>query len=229
MFFAAVSFLDVASGLPFLTICRKTILASVVTRAPLSSMAPSAFVELDDAVNLFENGAKSSPRIRTGLVGHFGSLHCKIGIESVVIQEILLKLREQASVLLARCNRDMESPATSSANIGHFDTDGITVLGGQSSASVSSDRFPAVNVGVVIPPETPLVAAESSLITSSSLESNDLFSPNHKLAKSPIIQQLPLFDIFSDPSTAIAPGSLVSHNPDFSENIGVAVAAGMFK
>lgn len=41
---------------------------SIVTRAPSSMLAPAAFEELGLAVQLFENGSKLSPRIRTGMV-----------------------------------------------------------------------------------------------------------------------------------------------------------------
>ncbi|KAJ7283756.1 fungal-specific transcription factor domain-containing protein [Mycena rebaudengoi] len=53
------------------------IVGSIVTRSPTSSMAPAAFIELRQACDLFEKGAKQSRRARSGLA-------------------ILLKLREKA-------------------------------------------------------------------------------------------------------------------------------------
>lgn len=44
------------------------IVGSIVTRAPASSMAPSAFIELGLAVDLFKKGAPHSRRARSGLV-----------------------------------------------------------------------------------------------------------------------------------------------------------------
>lgn len=40
----------------------------IVTKAPSCSMAPAAFAELAIAVELFEYGARTSSRARTGMV-----------------------------------------------------------------------------------------------------------------------------------------------------------------
>lgn len=49
-------------------ISSQIIVGCIVTRSPSSSMAPSAFIELGLACDLFEKGAMQSLRARSGLV-----------------------------------------------------------------------------------------------------------------------------------------------------------------
>jgi hypothetical protein len=53
----------------------QVIVGCIVTRSPSSSMAPTAFIELGLACDLFEKGAKFSRRARSGLVSSLPPVH----------------------------------------------------------------------------------------------------------------------------------------------------------
>lgn len=50
--------------------CPQIIVGTIATRAPSSTMAPAAQLELDLALNLFKSGAVIFPRAKFGMVGH---------------------------------------------------------------------------------------------------------------------------------------------------------------
>ena len=76
-------------------IFSQIIVGSIVTRSPSSSMAPSAFIELGLACDLFEKGATQSLRIRSGLVRVWILSDASLFM-SFQWQAILCKMREKA-------------------------------------------------------------------------------------------------------------------------------------
>ena len=50
--------------------CHQIIVGSIAARAPSSTMAAAAQLEIDLALNLFRSGAVISPRAKSGLVGY---------------------------------------------------------------------------------------------------------------------------------------------------------------
>ncbi|KZP23605.1 hypothetical protein FIBSPDRAFT_1042768 [Athelia psychrophila] len=98
------------------------IVGSVAAKAPSSSMASTAFMELGLAVNLFESGAGISQRARTGLA-------------------ILKKLQQKAFLVLSqhRSNTDggTPSPNFSILNDQEDGTDELALFGGQMSVLVT--------------------------------------------------------------------------------------------
>ncbi|KZP21364.1 hypothetical protein FIBSPDRAFT_740823, partial [Athelia psychrophila] len=98
------------------------IVGSVVTKAPSSSMASTAFMELGLAVDLFERGAGASERARTGMA-------------------ILTALKEKASLVLSQYHSSAIggalSPASSIFNSEEDGTDELALFGGQTSVLIS--------------------------------------------------------------------------------------------
>ncbi|KZP21367.1 hypothetical protein FIBSPDRAFT_825911 [Athelia psychrophila] len=98
------------------------IVGSVVTKAPSSSMASTAFMELGLAVDLFERGAGISERARTGMA-------------------ILKALKEKASLVLyqyySSANGGIPSPISSIFNSEEDGTDELALFGGQTSVLIS--------------------------------------------------------------------------------------------
>ncbi|KAF7986118.1 hypothetical protein HWV62_41559 [Athelia sp. TMB] len=93
------------------------IVGSIATKAPSSSMAFTAFMELGLAVDLFERGAEISKRARTGMA-------------------ILKKLKDKAFLVLAQY-RNSPSPAPSMFSNQEDGTDELAVFGGQTRIVVS--------------------------------------------------------------------------------------------
>ncbi|KAJ6515991.1 hypothetical protein C8R45DRAFT_958312 [Mycena sanguinolenta] len=101
--------------------CRWWIIVGcIVTRSPSSSMAPTAFIELGLACDLFEKGAKSSRRARSGLA-------------------ILCKLREKAFEVYSQFRSGNPTPPPTSFSPGLFDygEDELALFGGQTRVMVS--------------------------------------------------------------------------------------------
>ncbi|KAF7355229.1 Zn(2)-C6 fungal-type domain-containing protein [Mycena sanguinolenta] len=96
------------------------IVGCIVTRSPSSSMAPTAFIELGLACDLFEKGAKSSRRARSGLA-------------------ILCKLREKAFEVYSQFRSGNPTPPPTSFSPGLFDygEDELALFGGQTRVMVS--------------------------------------------------------------------------------------------
>lgn len=179
----------------------KMIVGSIVTRAPFSPMAPAAFDELVIVVDLFEIGAKLSPRVRTGLVSHLFS--CTVTwMLKVFAQEILHKIKDQASVPFAQHAHSAEFPRTAAVNI-----ENSIMPGGQSNLLLNE----------------PLSAAPH--IASSSPKGGISLPANLEMAEDSTVQQTPLHGIFVDPMTALAPGSTVFQNADSFGHIDEAAKA----
>ncbi|KZP20104.1 hypothetical protein FIBSPDRAFT_932524 [Athelia psychrophila] len=98
------------------------IVGSIATRAPSSSIASTALMELSLAVNLFERGAGVSERARTGLA-------------------ILQKLKEKASLVLyqyhSSTNGGAPPPNSLILTSQEDGTDELALFGGQTSVLVS--------------------------------------------------------------------------------------------
>ncbi|KZP27871.1 hypothetical protein FIBSPDRAFT_948119 [Athelia psychrophila] len=97
------------------------IVGSVATKAPSSSMASTAFMELGLAVDLYKRGAGLSERTRIGLA-------------------ILQKLKEKASLALRQYHSNMNdtpSPTSSLLNSQEDGTDELALFGGQTSVLIS--------------------------------------------------------------------------------------------
>ncbi|KAJ7129786.1 fungal-specific transcription factor domain-containing protein [Mycena epipterygia] len=96
------------------------IVGCIVTRSPSSSMAPTAFIELGLACDLFEKGAKHSRRARSGLA-------------------ILCKLREKAFQVYSQFRSGNPTPPPSGFGLGLFDygEDELALFGGQTRVMVS--------------------------------------------------------------------------------------------
>ncbi|KZP20102.1 hypothetical protein FIBSPDRAFT_1045158 [Athelia psychrophila] len=98
------------------------IVGAIATKAPSSSMAYTALMELGLAVNLFERGAGVSERARTGLV-------------------ILQKLKEKASFVLSQyhssTNGDAPPPNLLILTSQEDGTDELALFGGQTSVLIS--------------------------------------------------------------------------------------------
>ncbi|KAF7970475.1 hypothetical protein HWV62_23891 [Athelia sp. TMB] len=100
----------------------------IVTRASSSSMAPAAFAELAIAVELFENGATVSSRIRTG-------------------RDILRKLQWKASKLFSQQNSgggDPSNPNLQANEYPYQETDELALFSGQSRVPLGRHRPPGV-------------------------------------------------------------------------------------
>ncbi|KAF7981391.1 hypothetical protein HWV62_33885 [Athelia sp. TMB] len=101
----------------------------IVTRASSSSMAPAAFAELAIAVELFENGATVSSRIRTG-------------------RDILRKLQWKASKLFSQQNGggggDPSNPNLQANEYAYQETDELALFSGQSRVPLGRHRPPGV-------------------------------------------------------------------------------------
>ncbi|KAK7061636.1 Zn(2)-C6 fungal-type domain-containing protein [Favolaschia claudopus] len=97
-----------------------THLGCIVTRSPSSSMAPTAFIELGLACDLFEKGAKVSRRARSGLA-------------------ILCKLREKAFQVYSQFRSGNPAPSSAGFGPGLFDygEDELALFGGQTRVMVS--------------------------------------------------------------------------------------------
>ncbi|KAJ7228762.1 fungal-specific transcription factor domain-containing protein [Mycena pura] len=96
------------------------IVGCIVTRSPSSSMAPTAFIELGLACDLFEKGAKQSKRARSGLA-------------------ILCKLREKAFQVYSQFRSGNPVPPLSGFGLGLFDygEDELALFGGKTRVLVS--------------------------------------------------------------------------------------------
>ncbi|KZP16989.1 hypothetical protein FIBSPDRAFT_747810 [Athelia psychrophila] len=98
------------------------IVGSVATKAPSSSMASTAFMELGLAIDMFERGVGISQRARTGLA-------------------ILKKLREKAFLALSQyrssTNGGAPSPTLSILKSQEDGTDELALFGGQTSVLVT--------------------------------------------------------------------------------------------
>ncbi|KAJ7507700.1 fungal-specific transcription factor domain-containing protein [Mycena galericulata] len=96
------------------------IVGCIVTRSPSSSMAPTAFIELGLACDLFEKGAKHSRRARSGLA-------------------ILCKLREKAFQVYSQFRSGNPTPPPTGFGLGLFDygEDELALFGGQTRVLVS--------------------------------------------------------------------------------------------
>ncbi|KAF7352874.1 Zn(2)-C6 fungal-type domain-containing protein [Mycena venus] len=96
------------------------IVGCIVTRSPSSSMAPTAFIELGLACDLFEKGAKFSRRARSGLA-------------------ILCKLREKAFQVYSQFRSGNPAPPPTGFGPGLFDygEDELALFGGQTRVMVS--------------------------------------------------------------------------------------------
>ncbi|KAJ6539249.1 fungal-specific transcription factor domain-containing protein [Mycena capillaripes] len=96
------------------------IVGCIVTRSPSSSMAPTAFIELGLACDLFEKGAKCSRRARSGLA-------------------ILCKLREKAFQVYSQFRSGNPTPPPTGFGLGLFDygEDELALFGGQTRVLVS--------------------------------------------------------------------------------------------
>ncbi|KAJ7744540.1 fungal-specific transcription factor domain-containing protein [Mycena maculata] len=96
------------------------IVGCIVTRSPSSSMAPTAFIELGLACDLFEKGAKVSRRARSGLA-------------------ILCKLREKAFQVYSQFRSGNPTPPPTGFGLGLFDygEDELALFGGQTRVLVS--------------------------------------------------------------------------------------------
>ncbi|KAF9452456.1 hypothetical protein P691DRAFT_697077 [Macrolepiota fuliginosa MF-IS2] len=101
------------------------IVGSIVTRSPSSSMAPSAFIELGLACDLFEKGANHSRRVRSG-------------------SAILQKLRSKAFQVYSQF-RSGNLPTSSTLSFGKPDygDDELALFGGQTRVLVT--RLLSVN------------------------------------------------------------------------------------
>ncbi|KAJ7179896.1 fungal-specific transcription factor domain-containing protein [Mycena crocata] len=96
------------------------IVGCIVTRSPSSSMAPTAFIELGLACDLFEKGAKYSRRARSGLA-------------------ILCKLREKAFQVYSQFRSGNPAPPPPGFGLGLSDygEDELALFGGQTRVLVS--------------------------------------------------------------------------------------------
>ncbi|RDB22452.1 putative transcriptional regulatory protein C1F7.11c [Hypsizygus marmoreus] len=95
------------------------IVGCIVTRSPSSSMAPSAFIELGLACDLFEKGATHSRRARSGLA-------------------ILRKLREKAFQVYSQFRSGNSTPnAVLSVGKPDYGDDELALFGGQTRVLVS--------------------------------------------------------------------------------------------
>ncbi|KAJ7179223.1 hypothetical protein C8R46DRAFT_1324183, partial [Mycena filopes] len=96
------------------------IVGCIVTRSPSSSMASTAFVELGLACDLFEKGAKSSRRARSGFA-------------------ILCKLREKAFRVYSQFRSGNPTPPSTGFGLGLFDygEDELSLFGGQTRVLVT--------------------------------------------------------------------------------------------
>ncbi|KAJ6599161.1 fungal-specific transcription factor domain-containing protein [Mycena vulgaris] len=95
------------------------IVGCIVTRSPSSSMAPTAFIELGLACDLFEKGAKHSRRARSGLA-------------------ILCKLREKAFQVYSQFRSGNPTPPpTGFGTNGDYGEDELALFGGQTRVLVS--------------------------------------------------------------------------------------------
>ncbi|TFK76007.1 hypothetical protein BDN72DRAFT_756432 [Pluteus cervinus] len=95
------------------------IVGSIVTRAPTSTMAPNAYVQLNIACEMFEKAAVHSSRARNGLA-------------------ILSRLKNRAAEVLAQSDRvDSDSSAILSAGQFDFGDDELALFGGQTRVLVT--------------------------------------------------------------------------------------------
>ncbi|GLB33705.1 putative fungal specific transcription factor [Lyophyllum shimeji] len=95
------------------------IVGCIVTRSPSSSMAPSAFIELGLACDMFEKGAKQSRRARNGL-------------------RILSRLRERAFQVYSQFRSGNTTPGTVlSVGKPDYGDDELALFGGQTRVLVS--------------------------------------------------------------------------------------------
>jgi len=88
------------------------IVGSIVTRAPSSTMSPTAFIELGTAVDLFEKGAKHSRRARTGIA-------------------ILRKLRDKSHQVYSQFRGGSVLPINLPHRRDGDSTDELAIFGGQ--------------------------------------------------------------------------------------------------
>ncbi|KAF7977369.1 hypothetical protein HWV62_3967 [Athelia sp. TMB] len=99
------------------------IVGSTATKAPSSSVASSAFEELTIAVKLFERGAETSERARTGL-------------------DILKKIKEKASLALSHHRSGNGSPFLNSPG----ETAELALFGGQTRLPIDTKSTPLSHV-----------------------------------------------------------------------------------
>ncbi|KAF7973068.1 hypothetical protein HWV62_16252 [Athelia sp. TMB] len=115
------------------------IVGSIATKAPSSSMASTAFMELGLAVDLFERGSGISGRARTGMVKLQGC--CLHLIEALMecLQAILKKLKDKAFLVLSqhRSRGNSPSPAPPLFSNQEDGTDELALFGGQTHLMVS--------------------------------------------------------------------------------------------
>ncbi|KAF7301357.1 Zn(2)-C6 fungal-type domain-containing protein [Mycena indigotica] len=104
----------------YFTQLEQIIVGCIVTRSPSSSMAPTAFIELGLACDLFEKGAKQSRRARSGLA-------------------ILCKLREKAYQVYSQFRSGNPTPPPNGFGRGLHDygEDELALFGGQTRVLVS--------------------------------------------------------------------------------------------
>ncbi|KZP23151.1 hypothetical protein FIBSPDRAFT_1043094 [Athelia psychrophila] len=117
------------------------IVGSIVTRAPSSSMASTAYFELDIAVSLFSKGAEKSSRARRAMA-------------------ILVQLQEKASPLFNQFHHGSHSPNPSPDLINHQGVaiDELAIFGGQTSVLFSnkiSQKLPNWDAGAGTSPCLP--------------------------------------------------------------------------
>ncbi|KAF7979214.1 hypothetical protein HWV62_43160 [Athelia sp. TMB] len=132
----------------------------IVTRAPSSTLAPTAFTELDIAVKIFEHGAKLSKRIQTGL-------------------EVLRRLQKKATRLFNRQHDCDEIPASTSQGEDH-DTDELALFSGQTRGPIGKQKAPAAAPQADVWPTPPdPTSSKGTAIPSTSYHDIRLPSVNH--------------------------------------------------
>ncbi|KZP18636.1 hypothetical protein FIBSPDRAFT_1046131 [Athelia psychrophila] len=143
----------------------------IVTRAPSSIQAPEALHELGIAVDLFQKGARVSPRVRTGM-------------------DILRRLQEKGTFILAQHRGGTNSP-TATLPIPHGkddNADEFVIFSGQTRGPIGtllpqrSLSFTDKASGTSSSPELPAVSFTGSTSThSQSTEGSSPSSANHQL------------------------------------------------
>ncbi|KAG6891283.1 hypothetical protein C0992_009475 [Termitomyces sp. T32_za158] len=112
-------FVQVWYHISYADFSTQIIVGTIVTRSPSSSMAPSAFIELGLACDLFEKGASHSRRARSGLA-------------------ILGKLREKAFQVYSQLRSGNQSTnAVLSVGKPDYGDDELALFGGQTRVLVS--------------------------------------------------------------------------------------------
>jgi hypothetical protein len=115
----------------------QVVVASIVTRAPTSTMAAKAFVELNLAVSLYEKGAAQSYRARVALVWSLARCALLKRIHEF-LQPIVLRMKEKAKRILS--NRHVDGTALPIVNLPHdpdYVDDDLEIFAGFTKVIVS--------------------------------------------------------------------------------------------